>query len=325
MNKVLVSKFDFRDVLEPGFDQVALQLPSARRISFLSAFVLSLTKSRGVKVLFLSNPKLAELLFLFVAKLWRRNLKAIVFDLILKAPRSFPERILAKFRTFLLKNVDRFVFIHKDISGYTKFYGISSGRCVYIPFKSNNFDLKDAISPQDGGYILSLGASHRDYPLLISAMRGLSIPLRIVLPEASMSAHNSSLGAEPLPPNIEHINFKVDRIEWSTLIANSRFVVIPLIPDVIQPAGISVYLEAMLFGKPVLISRGASTEEILDQHLAEIVPAGDLDALRSAIVKLWGNAERRAELSINGRNYCMSLKDHARLKMDLWGEIKRLC
>jgi glycosyltransferase involved in cell wall biosynthesis len=99
--------------------------------------------------------------------------------------------------------------------------------------------------------------------------------------------------------------------------AESRMVVVPLLPGVIQPAGISVYLEAMILGKPVIISSGSSTEGILDESLAVVVPAGDVGAMRRAILELWDDAARRKRLAESSRRYAMSLKDHSRLVEDL--------
>ena len=116
---------------------------------------------------------------------------------------------------------------------------------------------------------------------------------------------------------MQHIGQQVDRLQWSTLIANSRFVVVPLLPGVIQPSGISVYLEAMVLGKPVIITRGASTEGILDESLALVIEPGDSGAMRSAITRLWNDAELRQTLSRNGKHYALGLLDHDRLVTDL--------
>jgi glycosyltransferase involved in cell wall biosynthesis len=186
-----------------------------------------------------------------------------------------------------------------------------------VPFKANNFDIAPSFVSTDGDYALALGTSQRDYRLLINAVSDLSVRLKVVAPRTNVSTHGAQMGSECLPPNVERIDRSVDRTEWNTLIAQSRLVVIPILPGVLQPAGISVYLEAMMLGKPVVITRGTSTDGILNDSLALLVPPGDIDALRGAIARLWNDSALRAMLSDNGKRYARSLGNHERLLADL--------
>jgi glycosyltransferase involved in cell wall biosynthesis len=257
-----------------------------------------------------------------IKTIYRKRIKTCVFDLVMREPGSIRERFFARIKRRLLRSVDAFIFIHRDTSGYERAYGISREKCVYVPFKANNFDLAKSLVSMDGDYALALGTSQRDYRLLVDAADDLPIRLKIVAPQASVSTHGARL-ADSLPPNIERIDRSVDRIEWNTLIAQSRFVVIPILPGVLQPAGISVYLEAMMLGKPVIITRGTSTEGILDDNLALLVRPGDVDALRRAITRLWNDPVLRSVLSENGKRYALSLGNHDRLLTDLRSAIQR--
>jgi len=258
-----------------------------------------------------------------IKTIYRERIKTYVFDLIMREPGSIRERFSARIKRRLLRSVDTFIFIHKDTSGYERAFGLSPEKCVYVPFKANNFDIAPSFVCTDGDYALALGTSQRDYGLLIDAASDLSIWLKIVAPRANVSQHGARMGPECLPPNVERIDRPVDRTEWNTLIAQSRFVVIPILPGVLQPAGISVYLEAMMLGKPVVITRGTSTEGILDDNLAVLVPPGDVDALRTALGRLWNDSAVRTTLSENGKRYALSLGNHERLLTDLRSVIQR--
>lgn len=318
MKTFLVSKLDLEPPAGGPLRQVSFRLPSLASLGFLPALLRQLRATRSADGIFISNPRMPEFIFVFLAKLLRRRrLQVVYFDLILRIPASFLERLSAPIKRLLLKSVDLFLFIHRDTSGYEREFGVDPARCRYVPFKANNFDLAGSLKSEDGNYVLSLGASHRDYKVLIEAARGLDIPIKILLPRKSIQLHHADIDAANLPRNVEHIDVAVDRLAWSTYIARSRFVVVPLLPDVIQPAGISVYLEAMVLGKPVVISRGSSTSGILTDDLAVLVDAGDAAQLRSAMSKLWEDGARRKQLGDRSREYALSLKDHARLIADI--------
>lgn len=235
------------------------------------------------------------------------------------------DRLLLPIKRKFLSVIDTFIVIHRDTSGYERYYGVPRERCEYVAFKANNIDLIGKIPETDRGYVLALGASQRDYELLMSAVSGLDCPVKLILSRASAVAHNSRLGGGPLPANVERIEGDVDRQEWNKYIAESRLVVVPILPDAIQPAGISVYLEAMAFGKPVVVTRGASTEGLLDETLAYVIPPGDSAALRAAITQVWCDEGVRKRLSINGRNYALSLGTHERLVSDIKRVIREMC
>ncbi len=318
MKTVLVSKFDLKPPPASGLRQIPVHLPSLASPAFLPALFRALRQARAADAILASNPRFPEFVLMFLAKLlYRSSITVMVFDLIMHAPHSTFERLKDLPKAWLLRAVDWFAFIHRDTSGYEKHFGIRRERCLYVPFKANNFELAGKIAPVDGDYILSLGASQRDYQLLVDAVTGLDIKLKILLPMESIRRHNAIISRSALPPNVEHVSVAVDYVGWSRYMAESRFVVIPLLPGIVQPAGISVYLEAMVLGKPVVISRGSSTEGILDDELAVLVTPGSVEAMRDAVISLWNDAARRRRLSERGQEYALGLKDHDRLVDDL--------
>ena len=314
--------------LRLGFDRregwIEIPFEPARRtmLSRLWRALCIIARLRNIDAVFASNPHLPELLFIWIAKrLSFGRIRTFVFDLILRSPVSRADQVLAFVRRALLASVDVFLCIHKDISGYTRFFGVPVNRCLYIPFKANNFDLAQSIVSIDGDYLLTLGASHRDYKTLVEAVRGTDIPTTILLPKQSISLHNAVLG-DDLPSNVRHLDVAVDRQEWSQLIAKSRIVAVPILPGVLQPAGISVYLEAMIFGKPVIVSRGSSTDKVLNSDIAVLVAPGDSDALRDAILFLWNDSSARKLIGARARQYATSLGDHQRLIADIRSAIR---
>lgn len=326
IDTIMVSKFDLRFPRCDGTREVIFRLPSLTNPKFSFSILTNLWRAKSASVIFISNPAREELIFISLAKaLYRGRLKTFVFDLIMQDAHARNGQLLVRLKRRLLRAVDVFIFIHKDTDGYERNYGIPRSRCQYVPFKANNFDLANELTGKDGDYVVALGASQRDYKLLIDAIGGSSIPLKIILPEISVKAHRAHIGYEILPQNVQHVKTPVDRLSWNRYIAESRLVVIPILPGVIQPAGISVYLEAMMLGKPVVITQGASTEGILHEGLAVMVPPGNAQALREAVTLVWNDSTLRKRLSENGRRYAFSLGDHQRLLGDLRAAISQQC
>ncbi len=322
-----VSKFDLRCDSSDSITQIAFHVPRFFSFAFPLAILRLSWRVRRAQALFVSNPHNEELLFIYLSKLlYGDALKVIVFDLILRSPTRMRDKVLLPIKKKFLSVIDTFIVIHRDTRGYERYYGVPRARCEYVAFKANNIDLIGTIPEVDRGYVLALGASQRDYELLISAVSGLEYPVKLILSRARADAHNSKLSSGPLPPNVEHIEGDVNRQEWNKCIAESRLVVVPILPDAIQPAGISVYLEAMAFGKPVIVTRGASTEGLLDDgRVAYVIPPGDSAALRAAINQVWCDESVRERLSMNGRSYAMSLGTHERLVRDIKRVIQETC
>src|SRR5262249_49126760 len=110
----------------------------------------------------------------------------IVVDLILRKPHTLKQRILAWLKRMLLQRVDHFVFYFKSLEGYERFYGISSGRSSYVPFKSNiirNPRLAEIASGEKEEYVYTAGRSLRDYDTFFEAVAELGYPAAIPRPQ----------------------------------------------------------------------------------------------------------------------------------------------
>lgn len=283
-------------------------------------------RHRRAHAILCANPStldLAKLHLLRLASLGR--IRIAVFDLILKRPDTTLERISARVKSVLLRSIDLFLMIHHDWTGYCTCFGIDPARCRYIPFKANNLDLAASIQSVDGGYVLACGASHRDFNTFMKSVAAINGRAVIMLSDAAARAHRALFNPSLMPPNVERINGFVDRNRYNQLIAEASIVVVPILAGTLQPAGISVYLEAMALGKPVIATRGSSTEGILDERLAVIVSPGDPEELARAINELMQDTRRRDELSRNGRRFAADLQGDDRLARDIFVRFGELC
>lgn len=247
------------------------------------------------------------------------------FDLVLPTPTTAAQRIRAVIKGLLLRAARIHICVHKDTSGYEKHYGLQRKKIVYVPFKSNCYEIRHDLVTTEGDYVLSCGASYRDYDTLLAALRGTNVPAKIVLPSVEMCRfHNTKSSLANPPPNVEVVRHDPrDRDLWYRYLANARLVVVPIDANAIQSAGISVYLEAMSLGKAVIISDSPATRGILTGDMACIVPPGDPDSLKRCILTLYGEEAARRSYAESGRRYAESLGGVLRLGFDLGDTISR--
>jgi len=65
-------------------------------------------------------------------------------------------------------------------------------------------------------------------------------------------------------------------------------------------------LEAMLFGKPVVVSTGSGVSEVLNENIALLVPPRDPISLRDSIMKLLSDENLRKTIGTNARQYVLT-------------------
>jgi glycosyltransferase involved in cell wall biosynthesis len=155
--------------------------------------------------------------------------------------------------------------------------------------------------------ISSVGAEMRDYPTLLEALRGTSLRCHIAADHVRVDRFGVALrtSTDRLSTRAGE-NVTIGRrpiTELRELYARSRFVVVPLRPSDTDN-GITVILEAMAMGKPVICSRTRGQVDVIEDGVTGIfVPVGDADALRAAMVDLWNDPDRARAMGRAARAY----------------------
>jgi len=287
------------------------------KVKSLFGFVRCLIRA-DVQYILIFNANLFYMVACFLYRLCGGKAKVVYFDVLLKLPVGIKQRVIAKIKSWLMRSVDCFFSVHKDVSDYARYYGITASRSRYVPFKANNFEIKDAYSLSDEGYVLSCGVSHRDYKSLFKAVDGLDVKIKVVLPDShNIQFHKTVVDLAAVPKNVEIVTHDFNKESWNKILAGAKFVVIPISIDSIQPSGISVYLESMMFKKPVIVSEGPSTKDLIDSGQALVVKRGSADALRNAIQQLDRDEGLRNQYAQAGYNYAIELQGVDRLIRDI--------
>lgn len=160
----------------------------------------------------------------------------------------------------------------------------------------------------DEDTICSVGAEMRDYETLIEAMRGtglrchiaadhVRIPNRIRL----LKDRRVPLDALSVPGDATVTVGRKTFPELRDLYARSRFVVVPLFPSE-SDNGVTVILEAMAMGKPVISSQTRGQVDVIQNGVTGIcVPVRDPVHLREAMLSLWNDRQRAQAMGARAR------------------------
>ncbi len=162
--------------------------------------------------------------------------------------------------------------------------------------------------PAEEDMICAVGAEMRDYATFLEAVRGAGIRCHIATDHVRVPGRFrlfndrrvpiSQLGAR----NETHVTLGgMPLTELRKLYARSRFVVVPLLPSDTDN-GVTVILEAMAMGKPVICSRTRGQVDVIQEGVTGLyVPVGDAAALRAAILSLWNEPLRAQQMGRDAR------------------------
>jgi hypothetical protein len=156
--------------------------------------------------------------------------------------------------------------------------------------------------------ICGVGAEMRDYPTLIEATRGTGLRCHIATDHVRiphrfrlLRDRRVPINALSVPADARVTMGRKTLPELRDLYARSRFVVVPLVPSD-SDNGVTVILEAMAMGKPVICSRTRGQIDVVQDGVTGLyVPVGDSEALRVAILSLWNNPERAHAMGTRAR------------------------
>jgi glycosyltransferase involved in cell wall biosynthesis len=156
--------------------------------------------------------------------------------------------------------------------------------------------------------ICAVGAEMRDYATFLEAIRGTGIRCHIAADHVRvpgrlrlLSDRRVQLSELVAPTDTLVTQGRLTLAELRNLYARSRFVVVPLLPSDTDN-GVTVILEAMAMGKPVICSRTRGQVDVIEEGITGLfVPVGDTAALREAILSLWNDPQRAQQMGRNAR------------------------
>lgn len=159
-----------------------------------------------------------------------------------------------------------------ETESFPRTWGVDPSKVVYTSFMASVWEVPIERSGTD--YLFSGGNSLRDYELLLKALRGVDVETVIA---------TSWLPQDPVSERITVE--RVDHDEFMTRMANARAVVLPLV-QASRSTGQQTYLNAMWFGRPVIVTDAPGVRDHVEHGVTGIVVPPGEEMLRQAIEDL---------------------------------------
>jgi hypothetical protein len=151
-------------------------------------------------------------------------------------------------------------------------WGIDSARVFTTPYCYTLSDAELAAPTSQAGGVFAGGNSLRDYRPLVAAAGELDEPVFLA----------TKLLDQPLPANVTAEPVPEER--FFDLLRNARAVVVPLADRNDRTAGQQTYLNAMVLGKPTIVTDCPGVREYVeDGRTGILVPPGDSRAMEKAL------------------------------------------
>lgn len=252
-----------------------------------------------------------DLVFRLAAALWFRPSPPLVsVDIVLRRPNSLKSRALLPVRRTLLRRVNQFIHLFRDVRGVKEVWGIPPEKSAFVAFKPNLPPPAENTRPSHPGkYILCFGRSLRDYDTFFEAVGRLPYPAAIPAPNiADLRAHGARFTPKraALPPNVQLLPDDGSNAAQARILGDSRLVVLPVLKTSIVASGISTCLNAMLYGRCVIGSEGPGMSDIFTKEVLLCRPE-DSDALKAVIQEAWEDDDLRLRTAEAGWRYAKAL------------------
>ncbi len=186
---------------------------------------------------------------------------------------------------------------------YTR-YGVPMRQVAWQPYALDPAFFPAERSVTEGTSIISAGHHRRDVDTLLSAAARLSAavhPINLLAP-----------GQAPTVPPLVRFHGTVATAIFCPMVGASRFMVVPLLEDPYNAAGITAIVTAITCGRPVVATDTAATRDyVTDGVNGVLVPPGDPQALAAAIERLDTDPSLLAALAAGARAVAEKLTTEA--------------
>ncbi|MEQ6340359.1 MAG: glycosyltransferase family 4 protein [Gammaproteobacteria bacterium] len=192
------------------------------------------------------------------------------------------------FRAVLSQALGVICFSKFEQQYYSELFGLERTTFISTLF-GGVFNKPDDLEPSNSGYVLSAGRSGRDYKRLCEAVSQLPIQAHIICDSAF------ALQEVKHPANVTILRQCYGR-DYIKQLAGADIVVLPLKNEKTS-SGQMVLLDAMALGKPVIITKTATTVEY-GEHMNTLyfIEPDSADELRSAINFLMADPSLRSSI-----------------------------
>jgi glycosyltransferase involved in cell wall biosynthesis len=217
---------------------------------------------------------------------------------------------------YCLNQVDRcVVWASVELERYAQCYCVPGAKFLFVPHhhttRHYNFNIGD------DGYVFTGGNWSRDYKLFVEAVRDLPYPCVIATTRA-----RDLLTGVTLPPHVQIVSATPER--FRQLMARSTLVVLPMQADQLHAGGQQTFLNAMLMGKPVVVTDPEGARDYIQNSVnGWLVPYGNRAELKEVIGRMMSDPVRRKAMGEEAKRFATPLTTEACNAL-IWQELHLL-
>lgn len=259
------------------------------------------------------------LFFAFYCKLFRvkKNNKLFVMTFIYKEKKGLIGRIYRRFFDYVVHSeyIDGFSCVATvECQNYSRIFDLPIEKFHYVQWGLADYAKEYDTTVDESRFVFSAGRSNRDWPFVFEALGNSLYRGKMICAEGNYRGKYDNL--EVL------VNISDD--EYYTQLAKS-FCVLISIKDCSISAGQITLIQAMQFGKPVILTQsdGLTNDYVVDGFNGLIVEK-DKDAVLNALKRLYEDSVLYSALSENGRKMYEEKFSNFRLGKDIGNIVRNI-
>lgn len=268
---ILLSKTDFSLLSEIKFIPQLVRATSKAKLFLLDSTSGKIHPDVLATILIRLLPRSHRPVIVFMGAMWQKDdgIKGLMQKLMLRLADGAIAR-------YAVQSTD-------EIPLFASAWGISESKMRFVPY-IYTFTDKDLSLPAPAreGFIFAGGNSHRDYEPFLEAIN--------LLREHKFVIATHLLEGKTLPPNVKA--GPVPRDEFIRLMRASAAVVVPMKKGLIRAVGQQTYLNAMMLGKPTIVSNALGVIDHVQDGQTAIVVDGEPESYVQAIRKVMDPANQ---------------------------------
>lgn len=256
--------------------------PKWKRLMKFFIFPLQFFFKRKEISSMISYQQFYGLIYAWYCSLFRvkKNHKLIITTFIYRPKTGVVGKVYHNFMKKIVNSpyIDKIICFSKaEPSYYEKIFNTKTDLFAYVPLAVGDISARFThIKTSEEKYILSVGKSNRDYDFLVSVLGTERYPVKIIC---------DSYKNEYLPAHIELYDNVYGDAYYEKL-AECFCVVVPL-ADVHVSAGQLVFLQSMMFGKPVIVTKTDTVTDYILDGINGIIVEKEKECFRQAIERLY--------------------------------------
>lgn len=264
-------------------------------------FPLKVLRHRKEFGTIVSYQQFYGLFFAFYSAIFhlKKHCHLIVTTFIYRPKQGWKGKLYAWFMRKAVNSpaLDKIVcFSSSEPAYYQSIFG--TDKFTYVPLGLGDLNRGGRIPQGEERFILAAGKSNRDYDFLVDALKDTPYQVRIL-----SDAYN-----HPNPGSNIRIYHDVFGEKYYQMLSECCCVIVPL-ADARISAGQLVFLQAMMFAKPIITTESDTVRDYIESGKNGLIIPKQRDALRDAVRRLYEDEALYRGMAKEGR--CRFLENYS--------------